>query len=57
MQEDHDGFLIASYPDNAAASTGGTARWQSHELFDGAAQEKIQRVAKSARDHYAPPMA
>jgi hypothetical protein len=41
----------------AAASTGGTSLWESHELFDGAAQEQIMRIAKSARDRYKPPMA
>jgi uncharacterized protein with GYD domain len=65
MQGNHDGFLIAEYKDAAsaaavamaAASTGGTSLWESHELFDGAAQEQIMRIAKSARDRYKPPMA
>lgn len=65
MQGDHDGFLIAEYPDGttaaavalAATSTGGTCQWHSHQLFDGAAQQQIMRLAHTARGNDRPPTA
>lgn len=41
----------------AAASTGATARWETHQVFDGAAQAQIQQAARTGRDGYRPPTA
>lgn len=65
MQGDHDGFFIADYDDGmsaaavaaAAASTGAITHVETHELFDGAAQGRIMKAAKTALGRYEPPTA
>jgi uncharacterized protein with GYD domain len=65
MHGRHDGFFIADYKDGvsaaavaaAAGSTGAITQVESHELFDGAAQGKIMKTAKTALAGYKPPTA
>jgi uncharacterized protein with GYD domain len=65
MHGNHDGFIIASYPDGAsaaalaiaAASTGAIAQTETHEIFDRDAQTQIVKVAKTAVGVYKPPTA
>ncbi len=65
MQGDHDGFLIATYPDGVAAAalatatgaTGAICNLETHEIFDRDAQAKIMKAAKAAQKAYKPPTA
>ena len=65
MTGDHDGFLIANYPDGATAaalsvavgSTDALERLETYEIFDGDAQAKIIEAAQTAKGVYKPPTA
>lgn len=65
MHGDHDGFFIADYKDGAsvaavavaAGSTGAVSLAETHELFDGEAQARIMRTARTALAAYKPPTA
>ena len=65
MSGDHDGFIIASYPDTttaaalsvAVASTGAVQGLQTFELFDHDAQARIVKAAKAAAKAYKAPTA
>lgn len=65
MHGHHDGFFIADYKDGtsaaavaaAAGSTGAVTELETHELFDGAAQGRIMKAAKTALGGYKPPTA
>lgn len=63
MTGEHDGLVIASYPDSetaaalavAAGSTGALHGMQTFELFDAEAQSKIVHAAKQGKAGYKPP--
>jgi uncharacterized protein with GYD domain len=65
MHGDHDGFLIANFPDGtgpaalaaAVGSTGSIARMESHEVFDRDAQMQILKAAKAGVGSYKAPTA
>ena len=65
MQGQQDGFFIADYKDGvsaaavavAAGSSGALTHVDTHELFDGAAQDQIMKSAKTALAGYKPPTA
>jgi len=65
MQGHHDGFLITNLPDSVSAaalsaavgSTGAVDHLESHEIFDGEAQARIVKTAKTALAGYKPPTA
>jgi len=63
MTGEHDGFLIATYPDSisaaalsiAAGSTGALHGLATYEIFDGEAEARIVKAAQAARKAYKPP--
>ena len=65
MQGDHDGFVIADYPDGitaaalsvAAGSTPALCGMLTQEIFDGEAQVSMLQAAKRAVESYKPPTA
>ncbi len=65
MHGNHDGFIIASYPDGAraaalaaaAAGAGAITQVETHEIFDRDAQTQIVNAAKTGVGVYKPPTA